>query len=45
MGIAVHDVNRDSQLDFVITNFLAESNTLYQSIGEGLYVTERKLLV
>jgi hypothetical protein len=42
MGIAVHDLNSDGQLDFVITNFLAESNTLYQSIGEGLYADRTK---
>ncbi|MCU0710890.1 MAG: FG-GAP-like repeat-containing protein [Pirellula sp.] len=42
MGIAVHDLNSDGQLDFVITNFLAESNTLYQSVGEGLYADRTK---
>jgi tetratricopeptide (TPR) repeat protein len=42
MGIAAQDLNGDSQLDFVITNFLAESNTLYQSIGEGLYADRTK---
>lgn len=42
MGIATHDLNSDGQLDFVITNFLAESNTLYQSIGEGLYADRTK---
>lgn len=43
MGIAVNDLNGDGQLDFVITNFLAESNTLYQSIAEGLYADRTKV--
>lgn len=42
MGIATHDLNRDGYLDFVVTNFLAESNTLYQSLGEGLYADRTK---
>ncbi|XZE19061.1 FG-GAP-like repeat-containing protein [Pirellulaceae bacterium SH449] len=42
MGIAVHDLNGDGHLDFVVTNFLAESNTLYQSLGEGLYADRTK---
>jgi tetratricopeptide (TPR) repeat protein len=37
MGIALGDVNDDGRLDVHITNFLAESNTLYLSAPDGGY--------
>jgi tetratricopeptide (TPR) repeat protein len=37
MGIASSDVNDDGLLDFFVTNFYFESNTLYVNSGLGLY--------
>jgi len=35
MGIAVGDYNRDGKVDFYITNFSDDYNTLYRNDGEG----------
>src|SRR5690606_26536883 len=40
MGIALGDVNDDGRLDVHITNFLAESNTLYLADEEGAFFTD-----
>ncbi|MFO0939885.1 MAG: FG-GAP-like repeat-containing protein [Pirellulales bacterium] len=37
MGIAVGDTNQDGLMDLFITNFLNETNTLYQNHGDGLF--------
>lgn len=37
MGIAVGDCTQDGRLDFAVTNFLYESNTLYSSVDGHLY--------
>lgn len=37
MGIALGDINQDGLMDLFITNFLNETNTLYQNHGEGLF--------
>jgi hypothetical protein len=37
MGIATGDINGDSQLDLFVTNFELENNSLYQSVGAGLF--------
>jgi tetratricopeptide (TPR) repeat protein len=37
MGVACADINRDGQLDLLVTNFFAESNTLYLSQPGGFY--------
>ena len=40
MGVAAGDANGDGQLDLFITNFFAESNTLF-SLGEGGFFSEQ----
>ena len=37
MGIAVGDANDDGGLDLFVTNFLRESNTLYQTSGDATF--------
>jgi enediyne biosynthesis protein E4 len=37
MGIAVGDYNRDGKVDFYITNFSDDYNTLYRNDGEGTF--------
>jgi enediyne biosynthesis protein E4 len=37
MGIAVGDYNRDGRVDFCITNFSDDYNTLYRNDGEGSF--------
>src|SRR4030081_3755650 len=37
MGIAVGDYNRDGRLDFYITNFSDDYNTLYRNDGDGSF--------
>jgi len=37
MGIGVADLNNDQRPDFLVTNFTAESNTLYVSLGGQRY--------
>lgn len=37
MGIAAADFSQDGRLDFLVTNFLNETNTLYESMGGGFY--------
>ncbi|MEN1727302.1 MAG: CRTAC1 family protein [Pseudomonadota bacterium] len=38
MGIAVADYNRDGLFDLFLTHLDGESNTLYQNLGDGLFV-------
>lgn len=35
MGLAIGDYNNDAQIDFYITNFSDDSNTLYRNDGDG----------
>lgn len=42
MGIAVGDTNQDGLMDLFITNFLNETNTLYQNHGDGLFQDSTK---
>ncbi len=37
MGIAVGDCTQDGRLDFLVTNFLYESNTLYSPVDDHLF--------
>lgn len=37
MGIAAADFSADGEMDLVVTNFLNETNTYYQSIGAGFF--------
>lgn len=37
MGIALGDINNDGLMDLFVTNFLNETNTLYQNLGEGAF--------
>ncbi|MFM7059383.1 MAG: FG-GAP-like repeat-containing protein [Planctomycetota bacterium] len=37
MGIAAGDLNSDGTCDFFVTNFLAETNTLYAGTGGGFF--------
>ena len=37
MGVACGDANLDGRLDFFVTNFDRESNTLYTSLGDGMF--------
>ena len=37
MGVASGDANLDGRLDFFVTNFDRESNTLYSSLGDGMF--------
>jgi tetratricopeptide (TPR) repeat protein len=37
MGIASGDLNGDGTCDFLVTNFLAETNTLYAGTGGGFF--------
>lgn len=37
MGIAAGDLNHDGWLDLAVTNFLGESTTYYQNLGDDLF--------
>ncbi|HYN84048.1 MAG TPA: CRTAC1 family protein [Pyrinomonadaceae bacterium] len=37
MGLAVGDYDNDGRLDFYITNFSDDSNTLYRNDGDGIF--------
>lgn len=37
MGVAVADINRDAAPDLLVGNFAGEANSLYLSLGEGLF--------
>jgi tetratricopeptide (TPR) repeat protein len=42
MGIAAGDVDNDGMIDFLVTNFLNESNSLYVSQGQGVYAEKTR---
>lgn len=44
MGIAAGDINSDGEVDFLITNFLNESNTLYLHRSGGAYIDRTRAL-
>jgi hypothetical protein len=42
MGVAVDDTNGDGLLDIFVTNYSAESNTLYRQVSPELFVDETR---
>jgi hypothetical protein len=44
MGVALGDVDDDSGVDLLVTNFLAEPNTLYMHAGGGNYADRTRAL-
>ena len=40
MGIAVGDYDRDGWIDIFVTNYVAETNTLYRNEGDGFFLDE-----
>ncbi len=40
MGIAAADVNRDGKLDFLVTNYSAEANSLFVQKSQGFFVDQ-----
>jgi hypothetical protein len=42
MGVALGDLDDDGGVDLLITNFLAEPNTLYMHLADGTYVDQSR---
>jgi hypothetical protein len=42
MGVALGDVDDDGGIDLLVTNFLAEPNTLYMHIADGMYADQSR---
>jgi len=40
MGIAVGDYDREGWIDIFVTNYVAETNTLYRNEGDGFFLDE-----
>ncbi len=41
MGVELADLDSDSRLDIVVTNFALETNAFYKNVGPGLFIDRR----
>ena len=40
MGLTVGDYNNDGRLDVFVTNFIEQSNTLYENDGDNMFIDQ-----